>query len=171
MEYDVHNRPAIVPPHSINGGSAAKGGESNPFQRSSTKRSSRDEEEGEEGDAKGSDTEGEEGDEDDPMNDVGGGAAYGSGFDAGGLEEPQKKPKPLNLGSGGRGRGGGGGRDSKCKVTKMINLMQDLHDQDKVAEAAREKAEKAAREQELKDSHEHELRLFKMLMGKGDKED
>jgi hypothetical protein len=121
--------------------------------------------------AKGSDTEGEEGDEDDPMMDsVGGGAAYGSGYDPGGLDEkPEKKPKPLNLGGGrgGRGRGGGG---SKCNMAKIMKLIQDPHDQDKEAEATREKAEKEARKQELADARAHELKLFKLLMGKGDEE-
>jgi hypothetical protein len=121
--------------------------------------------------AKGSDTEGEEGDEDDPMMDsVGGGAAYGSDYDAGGLDEkPEKKPKPLNLGGGrgGRGRGGGG---SKCNMAKIMKLIQDPHDQDKEAEATREKAEKEARKQEPADARAQELKLFKLLMGKGNEE-
>ena len=52
----------------------------------------------------------------------------------------------------------------------MMQLMQDLHKEDKEAEATREKAQDDARKQELKEAREHELRIFRLLMGKGDSE-
>ena len=40
-EFEIHNRPSVVPPHKINGGSAGRGGDTNPFNATSRARRAR----------------------------------------------------------------------------------------------------------------------------------
>ena len=86
-KHEFQNRPSVVPPHSVNGGNAATGGQANPLH---TERKRKKDATGDDDDDDDDDDDGHEpeDDEDDPSGELRRGAAA-------------KEPKPMNLGGSG----------------------------------------------------------------------
>ena len=162
-KYDIQSRPSSIPPHSIDGGNAAKGGETNHFESGKAKRGRAAAEaavdSGDEAGA-GDDSDADEFDESEP--EVVGDDDEDDDFDgeprapkpAGAGKPSGKAAKPMNVGGGssekyrpkkpktGPGSRGGAGSSAPKWVSNMI---EELKKEDATARAEEKKEDDARR--------------------------
>ena len=184
-DFKVMNRPAVVPPYTINGGSADTGGVHNLFEEGEEPEENHlptgvadEDDDDDDGDEDGEE-EGVAGNEeneppqpenwqDDPLQDgpPGQEREYPSSRSTGGTAQkpkPTKSPKGLNLGGSGKRKRAPPKNNAMIAANAMIEAMKEFRDADRQLEQKREQEAKAERAA----AREHEMKMLQLIMRAG----